>query len=87
MARDVKTRETGEGRRELEMRRGRPMPLSDNSSAQPNKGDIALDCDRCGAPRVATNREGDPESVFRCGGCGKRHNKASLYVRGIADGS
>lgn len=41
--------------------------------------DLQLNCHRCGDFTEPIKRKDDPDTVVRCGGCGKKHSEGSIY--------
>lgn len=39
-----------------------------------------LNCTRCGSFADYHRNQGDPDTVVRCDGCGKRHSTDSIYM-------
>lgn len=45
-----------------------------------NSDDLRLDCSECHGLTQPRRKEGDPETVVRCGRCGRKHSTDSLRV-------
>lgn len=42
--------------------------------------DFELDCTNCEEEQPAVQKPGDPEHIYRCGECGKKHSEDSLVL-------
>lgn len=41
--------------------------------------DLRLNCHQCGEFQEYHQKDGDPKTVFRCDGCGKKHSDDSIF--------
>jgi len=42
--------------------------------------ELRLNCNRCGSFTRYHRNDGDPNTVVRCDGCGKRHSTDSVFM-------
>lgn len=42
--------------------------------------DLRLNCHRCGEFQEYFRKDGDPDTVIRCDGCGKKHSDDSIFM-------
>lgn len=42
--------------------------------------DLRLNCHRCGDFTDYHRKNDDPQTVIRCGGCGKKHSTDSIFM-------
>lgn len=42
--------------------------------------ELRLNCTKCGSFEEYHRRDGDPDTVVRCGSCGKRHSPDSVFM-------